>query len=279
MRNHFTCRIVFTLSAMLVLAMCFSEAQAQRRRRPSRRITHPVRSQPVPLPAPVNPQTGPEATIVSTADEPPPKENKNTSKQATNNPTPRNSNSEADQERMRRTIDHLSGQVTELSNKLNQMKDQQNTLVDLERLSRAEQRAENFRTQLRDVLDKESALQARLEQIDYDLRPESIQMRAALVGTLRPDEVREAIRRQLESEKTRVRKQLDQLASSRVRLEAAVASAETEVDRLRARIDAADNAQPGAGTNASTQTRPAAPVATTPTTTAPQEDAAPPLPR
>ena len=278
MRNRFTYRIVFALSAMLVLAICFSEAQSQRRRRPSRRVTHPVRSQPVPLPAPVNSQTGPEATIVSTADEPPAQEHKNTSKRATNNQASHSGNSEAEQERMRRTVDHLSGQVTELSNKLNQMKDQQNTLVDLERLSRAEQRAENFRAQLRDVLDKESALQARLEQIDYDLRPESIQMRAALVGTLRPDEVREAIRRQLESEKARVRKQLDQLASSRVRLEAAVASAETEVDRLRARIDATDNAQTGAGTNASTQTRPAPPAAS-PTTTPPQDDSAPPLPR
>ena len=261
MRNYFTNRTVFALSVTLALILLSSDTQSQqRRRRPSRRSTHPVRTQTVPPPTPVNSQTSSEATIISTADEPPPpvKENNTTNKQAKSNPAPQrsNNNAEADQERMRSTIDKLSGQVLELSQKLTQMREQQNTLVDLERLSRAEQRVESFRTQLRDVLDKESAFQARLEQIDYELRPESIQMRAATIGTLRPDEVRDAIRRQLESERTRIRTQLDQLSASRVRLEAAIATAEREADRIRARIEAADQAQAAGSTNASNETRP-----------------------
>ena len=100
-----------------------------------------------------------------------------------------------------------------------------------------EQRAENLRAQLREVLDKESALQARVQQLDYELQPESIQRRMALIGTTRPEEVREQIRRELESEKEKVRAQLDQLATSRTRLEAAIAAAEAEADRLRMRVD------------------------------------------
>ena len=48
---------------------------------------------------------------------------------------------ETEQEQLRRTISDLSGQVNKLSDKLGQMEEHQRSLVDLERLSRAEQRA------------------------------------------------------------------------------------------------------------------------------------------
>jgi hypothetical protein len=122
------------------------------------------------------------------------------------------------------------------------MREQQRALVNLERLTRAEQRAESLRSQLRDVTDKEFALQERAAQIEDELRPENIGRRAALTGTLRPEELREQIQRSLERERERVRAQVQLLTTSRTRLEGAVGSADTEVERIRALIDADDRA-------------------------------------
>ena len=144
---------------------------------------------------------------------------------------------------MRRTVNELSSQVTKLSDKLSQMEQQQRTLVDMERLSRAEVRAENLRTQLRDVQEKEGALQARLEQIDFSLKPENIDRSVSTFGSTRPEEARDTRRKMLESDKTRTSAQLELYATSRQRLEAAIINADLEVDRLRKRIEDADDSQ------------------------------------
>jgi chromosome segregation ATPase len=55
-------------------------------------------------------------------------------------------------------------------------------------------------------------------------------------GSLRPEEAREARRRQLENERTRLRAQFKILETSKSRLEVAVSNADTEVDQLRAKL-------------------------------------------
>jgi hypothetical protein len=147
-----------------------------------------------------------------------------------------------DPEAMKTTIRTLSVQVDKLTDKINQMEESQRSLVDLERLSRAETRSAAMRTELRDVQAKESELEARAEDVDYALKPENIERAAAGYGTTRPEEVREQRRKQLENEKERLRRQLDQLAVSRTRLEEAIATSDAEIDRLRKKLDAADEA-------------------------------------
>jgi chromosome segregation ATPase len=93
---------------------------------------------------------------------------------------------------------------------------------------------ENLRSQLNDVEKREGELQARAKRIDEDMKPENIERFFALNGSTRPEELREERRRQLESERTNVRSQLDQLAQSRVRLEAAIATAEAAAYRQSA---------------------------------------------
>lgn len=102
---------------------------------------------------------------------------------------------------------------------------------------------EKLRIQLADVQAKEAELQTRERQLDEDLRPENIERSLAGVGTTRPEELREQRRRQLESEKGRVRAQLDQLAQSRTRLEAAIANADADAYRRSAQVNYA-GAQP-----------------------------------
>jgi predicted RNase H-like nuclease (RuvC/YqgF family) len=154
---------------------------------------------------------------------------------------PRNSRSRAarpvapanqDERSMRRTIEQLNGQITRLSAELSDMREQQKTLVNFERLSRAEQRAEAYRAQLRDVVQREATLQARLEQIEFDILPENIEQRAAGNGSLRSEQVREQMRRMLDSERTRSQSQLELLTQSRLRLEQAIITADAEVARI-----------------------------------------------
>ena len=76
---------------------------------------------------------------------------------------------------MQQTINALSNQVDRLNDKLTQMQQNDRTLIDMERLTRAEQRAESLRAQQVDVESKLADLQSKLEQIEYQLRPENIE--------------------------------------------------------------------------------------------------------
>jgi predicted nucleic acid-binding Zn-ribbon protein len=226
--------------AFLVTVPCMSVAHSQqKRKRTSRRVTHPSRPQPV-----ESPQLPSEPSVVSTADEQPGAPRRTSAAQR------QGANTQAENEQLRGTVRDLSTQVEKLNGELNQMKTDQRAMYDLERLTRAEQFAEGLRTQLREVTDKEAQYQERLAQIDYELQPEVIQMRAAGIGTLNPSAVRDSIQKSLERERDRVNKQLELLASSHTHLEAAVASAEAQVEKLRQRVEAADQQQPGSGADA-----------------------------
>jgi septal ring factor EnvC (AmiA/AmiB activator) len=143
---------------------------------------------------------------------------------------------------MKRTIRTLSNQVDKLNDKLNSMEQSQQSLVDLERLSRAEQRSAQLRSELRDVQAKKADLAAHLEDVDFALKPENIERATQGYGTTRPEEVREQRRKQLEGEKQRGQTQLDQLQASEDRLQQAIATSDAEIDRLQKKMDAADRA-------------------------------------
>jgi hypothetical protein len=99
--------------------------------------------------------------------------------------------------------------------------------------------AVQLRAQLLDVQAKEAELQERTRQLDEELKPENIERSLALNGSTRPEELRDQRRRLLENEKERVRVQLDQLAASRVRLEAAISTADAEAYRRSAVVPVA----------------------------------------
>lgn len=241
MRRQLARQVIFAVALVLFVSLCFDSASAQRRRnKRSRRITNPVNVTPV---QPTT-TTSTEPQIVSTADQQA-SDQSNTSDTSTQSNT-RGTNRrraataaepESNEDSMRRTVNDLSSQVTKLSDKLSQMEQQQRTLVDLERLSRAEQRAEGLRAQLRDVQSKEADLQAHMEQVEFDLKPENIERSVAAYGSTHPEEARDARKRALENEKNRTQAQLDLMATSRQRLESAIASADAEVERLRKRVD------------------------------------------
>jgi len=138
---------------------------------------------------------------------------------------------------MQQTITTLSNQVNKLTDKLSQMQEDDRYLMDMERLTRAEQRAEALRSQLIEVQSKMADLQSRLEQVEYSLKPENIERETMSYGTVHPEDVRETRRRQLESERSRLQAQIKILDTSSTRLESAIANADAEVDLLRARLN------------------------------------------
>jgi chromosome segregation ATPase len=219
---------VGTLAIFLVIGFLLVDSSAQkrkRRRRPSTpQITNPDIYQP-------------QSTENSNnnSDQSDANSNSNSNKNA-------NTSAGEDPEAMKRTIRTLSNQVDKLTDKISAMEESQRSLVDLERLSRAEQRSAQLRSDLREVQAKSSDLQVRLEDIDFALKPENIERVTQGYGTTRPEELREQRRRQLESEKQRVQKQLEQLAASEASLQQAIATSDAEVDRLRKKLDAADAA-------------------------------------
>src|SRR5262249_39435520 len=146
--------------------------------------------------------------------QPPPVENSNSNSvtSADNNISATNTNSSPvqpaeDPESMKKQIKSLTNQVDRLNEKLGQMEESQRSLVDLERLSRAEQRSTQLHAELRDVQQKKADLEAHLEDVQYALKPENIERATVGYGTTRPEEVREQRRKQLESERERVQKQ------------------------------------------------------------------------
>ena len=214
-------RFVVALLAVCLIGLFLIDSSAQKKRRKSR--TRRPATPTITNPAIYEPAANDNANS-----------NSNSSESTTN--------TNQDPEAMKQTIRDLSSQVNQLNTKLNSMEQSQRTLVDLERLSRAEQRSADLWKQLREVEAQQSDLQARLEEIDYNLRPENIDRAVAGYGSLRPEEVREQRRKSLENEKVRVQKQLDQLTANHSRLETAIAGADADVERIQKRLDAADQA-------------------------------------
>jgi predicted nucleic acid-binding Zn-ribbon protein len=115
-----------------------------------------------------------------------------------------------------------------------------------------EQLIENLRAQLRDVVNKEAALQERKQKLEEDLKPENIEHSVSTIGTTDARALREQREQQLEREKATVESQLANLAESRNRLEASIANAEAEVVRLKANALGANSTSTQTATSSST---------------------------
>jgi len=227
--------IKFLIAACLIVSFCLVEGDAQTRRKKKRRRSVPAAPKPVitnPTIAPPdgtqNPDEAGDVKIISTA------ESGEQIQGAKPKVTPPES---TEGEKTQQTISDLSKQVDRLNNKLTQMQEDDRLQLDMERLTRAEQRAEQLRSQLMDIQAKIADFEARIEQLDWAIKPENIEASTAGYGTTRPEAAREARRKSLESERNRVQAQLKLAETSKSRLEGAVANADSEVDLLRQKLE------------------------------------------
>jgi predicted nucleic acid-binding Zn-ribbon protein len=229
------------LLAVLIGLSVFSldaGAQRRRKRRTRRHVTKPV-VQPVVTNPAIAPPGAEQAAgsdgekIISTADQGTSETEQNSEDAPLKKNTSAKPTSAGD---MQQTINQLSNQVDKLNDKLSQMQQNDLTLLNMERLTRAEQRAESLRAQQIDVESKLADAQAKEDQVEYLLRPENIEQ-ASGYGTTHPEEAREARRHQLENEKARLLAQIKILETSRDRLQTSLVAADAEVDSLRQKME------------------------------------------
>lgn len=153
--------------------------------------------------------------------------------------TPTEPEAETEAERLNKRIKELNSRIQTLEgNKQNQYdQKQKRLLLNMDILSRAEQRAESLRKQLFELIDKESSLQSRLDQLNYDLRPEMLERSSAFAGSLRPEEIRETRKKTLESEKRNLENLLSQIQTSRISLEENLRKADLLVEKVRLKLE------------------------------------------
>lgn len=147
---------------------------------------------------------------------------------------PSQNNNEVEQ--LRQTVQKLTAEVERLKKKVAVLEKYQQIDYLRDLLTKEEQRAEALQAQLLDVSEKETPLQTRIDQIDEQLRPDNIDQALAGVGSMRPEEARDALRRRLSNEKRRLQTQFDLLHQNRARLQASLATADASIQRLRVRL-------------------------------------------
>jgi valyl-tRNA synthetase len=136
-------------------------------------------------------------------------------------------------------IKDLRSRVKSLeTNKQNAYDEKQKRLaLNLDILTKAETRAESLRKQMFEMAEKEDNVKTRLDQLQNNLRPEMIDRNVAFTGSLRPEELREAQRKNMESERQNLQNLLNQIQASRANLDANVQRADALVEKLRFKLE------------------------------------------
>lgn len=235
MKNKF---LRFNLLTAVLLCILFSigDAEGQTKRR-KKKVNSPVVSttQPptdVPIVVSRNDQYLDGNQIVLGA---------KTSQQTTSEPVGTETNAPAND-----SDSEVDGQIKDLKSRIRKLEStkkseydqkQQRLLLNLDILSRAESRAESLRKQLFEMIEKENSVKSRLDQIQFDARPELIDRNVALAGSLRPEELRDQRKKSLEAEKGNLESLLTQIQTSRTTLETNVEKADALVEKVRSKLD------------------------------------------
>lgn len=202
--------------AVLVFAMSCIAANAQ------------PKSKPKPLATPLPTLTG--AEIISRAED-------------YNEPQPTEQPVEKPAGKTATTTSARIKELTERIKKLEETREatydekQKRLLLNLDILTRAEQRSESLRKQLFEMIEKENSIKMRLDQIDLDMRPEAIERSLQMAGSLRPEDVRENRRKTLLAEKNNLSSLLLQIQQNRSNLESSLSKSDLMVEKLRTKLE------------------------------------------
>ncbi|HEV8591461.1 MAG TPA: hypothetical protein VGQ55_05100 [Pyrinomonadaceae bacterium] len=216
--NRFGSRLVFLLSLVLVFSVFVVDAQTKKKKKTTA------------VPAATTTTTPPVEPLVISRAEDFPDEG---SVKPVATPTP--------------SVDSSNAYITDLENRIRSLESSSNKkdpdakqkrlLLNLDILTRAEQRSETLRKQSYDLLEKESDIHAKMDRIEYELRPESIDKTVAFAGTLRPEELRANRRKSLESEKANLQSLLTEIQRTRSNLEVTLERSDALVEKLRTKLE------------------------------------------
>lgn len=114
---------------------------------------------------------------------------------------------------------------------------QKRLLLNLDILTRAEQRSESLRKQMFEMAEKESAIRMKMDALESDMRPEMIDRTLAFAGSLRPEELRAARKKNLEAERTNLQNLLNEVQKTRANLDQNLIKADALVEKLRLKLE------------------------------------------
>lgn len=230
-----TAATIFVMFAVLFAAAVTTDAQTRKKTRKT--IKTPTKTLP-PVVTPTQPEIISQADLYS---------NQNQQLITGNTEQPAEQPTETTQpETFDEKLDKISSRMKEMNTRMKSLEAtkknenderQRRLLLNLDILTRAEQRAESLRKQLFDLVEKENSIKTKLDTIDYDARPEMIDRQIAFAGSLRPEELRESRRKSLEAEKRNLGNLLTDIQATRIALEQNVQKADALVEKLRAVLE------------------------------------------
>jgi uncharacterized phage infection (PIP) family protein YhgE len=110
-------------------------------------------------------------------------------------------------------------------------------LTGLEIIAKGEDRVASLRKQISELADREQATREKLEQTEIELMPENLLRSLAFVGSLRPEEAREARRSSLEAVKAKLVSSLEETLEAEKVAKENLKKAEVLLERLRLRFE------------------------------------------
>ena len=141
-------------------------------------------------------------------------------------------------EQMRNSIKQLTAENERLRTKVTELERRLKNQSIRDRMMQEEQRAENLEEQLFSIAKEEANLQAQLEDVNEQLRPENIDQ-MPVFGSTRPEEVRESTRRKFTNQQMRIQAQIQLLEQSRTRIQSSISVTDMLIMNLRSQMQAA----------------------------------------
>lgn len=231
MKFHILSKFLPAFSVLAIGLFSFSQADAQKKRRAKKSVPPPVATA-----TPVTSSTLILPEVVRRADE---NEVETTTYPTTGETTTDTTNQSEDAETLRLKINELTEKLraVESGNPKEADAMEKKLLLNLDILTKAEQRTESLRKQLYEVIEKENAVRTKVEQLDFDMRPEMIDRVVSSAGSLRPENLRETRQKSLQAEKANLQSLLLQITANREKLEVSVRNAEFLADKIRLKFE------------------------------------------
>lgn len=139
--------------------------------------------------------------------------------------------------KMRNSIKRLTTENERLRTKVGDLERRLRNHAIRDRMTQEEQRAENLEEQLFLIAKEEALLQTQLEEVTEQLRPENIDQ-LQILGSTRPEQVRESTRRKLTNQQARIQAQIQLLQQRRIRIQSSMSVTDVLIQSLRAQMQA-----------------------------------------
>ncbi|CAN5386492.1 hypothetical protein BH10ACI3_BH10ACI3_03900 [soil metagenome] len=145
----------------------------------------------------------------------------------------------ADLAKITRSVSTLSAQMKIFVDKFEKVggltftEKQQKLILGMELLTRTEQRVTVLQKAQIDLVEKQNEVKNKLTQVENDLRPRNVENSVVYAGTTETDELREARRVKLQSERMNLNALLTQLQSNAAETTDALRDAQSLAYRLR----------------------------------------------